>query len=93
MVYLGVGIGADNNETKQTKMTTTKTLAEKITDHLNAGGVVRVATHYRYTDYTKKHADWFTTGSDGCTYVRRGRGKDCIASPSGPLVKIMFSKI
>jgi hypothetical protein len=54
-------------------------LAARITSHLGRGGEVTIATHLRATVYKSQHADWFSVGSDGNLYVRRGKGRDCLS--------------
>lgn len=51
----------------------------KIVETLSSGGIVQIATHTRYTNYTKpEHADAFQAGRNGL-YVRRGsKHWDCI---------------
>lgn len=62
---------------------TTPYTAKSLNDHLAAGGAVRIATHYRVTTYTKKHAGWFTAGPGASVRVRHGRKFNYIISESG----------
>lgn len=57
--------------------------AEQINAHLANDGIVQVFSHNHATNYTKKHAGWFSQGNDGNLYVRRGKGKDCLTFNAG----------
>lgn len=72
----------------------TLTLADRINAHLKNGGSVVVSNHLSATEYKKRHAGMFSTGSDGNLYVQRGRHKDCLTTCGGTsfLVKIQAYK-
>jgi hypothetical protein len=68
-------------------------LLAKIQAHLRAGGIVRVGTAYRLTDYRAKHADWFSLDSAGDLRVRTGRRHDTLSyGGNSLLVAIRFSR-
>ncbi len=68
--------------------------ADTLNAHLTAGGFVQVTTYLRSTLYGPKHVGWFTNGSDGCLYVRQGRGKACLSLTNGRLlVGIRLSRL
>ena len=76
--------------TKENKMS----YAEKINNHLENNGIVMVSAYNRSTEYSKKHAGLFTTGSDGSLYVKRGKGNICLSfGPNQLLVKIKFYRM
>ncbi len=69
--------------------TATQTIADKINDHLEAGGVVQVTTYLKSILYTKKHVGWFQMIGDNL-YVNRGRTKDCLSLGGKVIVGIKF---
>ena len=54
-----------------------ETKLQEIQTHLRTGGVIQTVTYTRATQYTRKHADWFSANDNGL-YVRHGRGKVCL---------------
>lgn len=69
-------------------MTRNEENATKLNDCLKAGGVVRVSTQLRATDYTTKHAGWFYADAQGNLRVKSGRGSVVLAYPSMLLVDV-----
>jgi hypothetical protein len=57
--------------------------AEKLNEVLASGATVVVATHYRATNYTKKHAGMFFTGKDQNLYVKHGKSQNCLTYNAG----------
>ena len=43
----------------------------------NAGGVVRIGTCTRYTDYKAKHRGMIVMGKSGSIYVKSGKSTNC----------------
>jgi predicted SnoaL-like aldol condensation-catalyzing enzyme len=59
------------------RMAKVRRLQRKITETFAKGGIVQVATHLRYTNYTAKHAANFKFDRFSA-YVARGKHFDCI---------------
>lgn len=73
-------------------MTRNQQNATKLNDHLNAGGVVRVTTQMRCTEYKSKHAGWFFVDAQDNLRVKAGKGSVVIAYPTMLLVDVrMFN--
>lgn len=59
--------------------------ATELNAHLESGGVIVIATYARATQYTKKHAGWFSERG-GSIYVRHGHSTDQLTIGSRWLV-------
>jgi len=59
------------------RMAKVRRLQRKIAATFAAGGIVQVATHTRYTNYSAKHAEMFKFDRFSA-YVARGKHFDCI---------------
>ena len=70
-------------------MATVETLADRINNHLAAGGRVVIATYTRATVYDQRHAGWFSVAGYSL-YVRHGRGKVSLGLADRPSVGIRF---
>lgn len=76
---------------------TSGNIADTIANHLRDGGAVQITTYARSTVYDKaSHADLFTH-RNGCSYIRRGKHRDCftqtIAGVERALVGVRFGRI
>jgi len=71
----------------------TRPTADELNAHLRNGGQIMIATYGHATIYKPKHAGWFTEGSDGCLYVRYGRGKNCLSSQDQMMVAVRYGRV
>lgn len=67
----------ERQEFDEARQARARTLYGKITETLQAGGMVQVCTYTHAKEYTAKHADMFRLGN-GSVYVQRGKHWDCI---------------
>ena len=63
-------------------------MADELNNHLAGGGTVIVTTHMRATEYSKKHAGWFSMTSKGDLQVNHGRGNNCLSIGNRLLVSV-----
>ncbi len=67
-------------------------LAGKINDHLESGGVVIVGSYGPHTEYGRKHVGWFFTDSRGNLCVKRGKSSVCLSLGEKLLCGVRFGR-
>ena len=70
-----------NNEMKKgrfAKLARGRRIIRRMNACCDKGGVVRVSTTLKYTDFKSKHRELIEMGKSGSLYMRRGKRADCI---------------
>ena len=69
---------ADMKEGRFLKLARGRKLYRRMNACWDAGGLVRIGTATRYTDFKPQHRELIKLGKSGSLYMTRGKNADCI---------------